>query len=233
MRKQVVRREYTEKPHDNSVALKRENVSVSVQSKLKEDVKQPFIREDVMWNTIPSPMVIGGFPVPHHNFPTPMSPQDRDYDYHPFVDDLNSMIRKLNGLRVNLYDAGPKSNPELTTLSTMKLLIQNESLPQLSQQLRSLALMPSDNPYETLYPSCRDTLVNIGVGLFTCGLFLIMMGSNSDDGAEATAANYHLEKGVYQMNAATCRLCGHTNCDPAKGCDIDGLERTTKGSRWL
>ena len=93
--------------------------------------------------------------------------------------------------------------------------------------------MPSDNPSKTLFPYCRDTLVNIGAGLFTCGLFLIMMGSNSNDGAEATAANYHLEKGVYQVNAAACQSCGHTNCDPAKGCDGDVVARKKHGGSWV
>ena len=69
--------------------------------------------------------------------------------------------------------------------------------------------MESNNPNKTLCPDCQDTLVNIGTGLFTCGLFLIMMRSKTADGAEATASNYyHLEKGAYQVNAVTCQ----SNC---------------------
>ena len=64
--------------------------------------------------------------------------------------------------------------------------------------------------------------------MFTCGLFLIMMGSKTGYGAEATAANYHLEKGIYQKNRGRCQTCGHTNCDPEKGCDAN-----LGDSRWL
>ena len=56
-----------------------------------------------------TPTVIGGFPIPHHNFPIPLGPQDCDYNYHPFIDDVNTTIRKHNGLCVNLYDDGPKN----------------------------------------------------------------------------------------------------------------------------
>ena len=231
LKKELAPKPYEVKTKKKADVLVPDNISVKGQ--MKGDVNKRLCHKDVLRKTAPT--VIGGFPIPQHNFPTPLGPQDRDYDYHPFIDEVNTTIRKLNGLRVNLYDVGvgPRGQPELTTLSTMKLLIQNESLPKLLRQLRSVALLPSDNPSETLYPYCRDTLVNIGAGLFTCGLFLIMMGSNSDDGAEATAANYHLEKGVYQGNAATCQSCGHTNCDPAKGCDSDVVERTNHGSRWL
>ena len=75
--------------------------------------------------------------------------------------------------------------------------------------------------------------MNIGAGLFTCGLFLIMMGSKSDNRAEAIAANYHLEKGVYQANATTCQSCGHTNCDLAKGCNGDIVARKKHGCSWV
>lgn len=178
-------------------------------------------------------MVIGGFPIPLHNFPTALGPQDCDYNYHPFIDDGNTTIQKLNGMRVNLYDDGPKHLPKLTTLLHMKLLIQNESVPRLLRQIRSLALLPSDNQSIILFPYFRDTLVNIGAGLFTCGLFLIMMGNNGNNRAEATATNYHLEKGVYQVNTTACQLCGHTNCDLAKGCDGDGIARKKHGGSWV
>ena len=118
-------------------------------------------------------------------------------------------------MRVNLHNDGPKHLPKLTTLSNTKLLIQNESVPRLLRELRSIIFMSSDNPSKTLFPYCRDDLMNIGAGVFTCGLFLIMMGSKSDNRAEAIAANYHLEKGVYQVNATTCQSCGYTKCDPA------------------
>ena len=107
-------------------------------------------------------------------------------------------ICKLNSLCVNLFDDGPKELPEITTLSTMKQLIKNEFIPRCLRELRGVTLLQSNNPNKTLYPDCQDTLVNIRAGLFTCGLFLIMMGSKTADGAEAsTAANCHLEKGVY------------------------------------
>ena len=74
--------------------------------------------------------------------------------------------------------------------------------------------------------------MNIGAGLFTCGLFLIMMGSKGGDGAEATAANYYLEKGVYQVNNTGCQSCGHTNCGPSKGYDGDVVARKKHGGSW-
>lgn len=192
-----------------------------------------FVRKHKEMLSKTSSTNISGFPIPNHNFPTPLGPHDQDYDYHQFIDELNITIGKLNSLRVNLFDDLNEELPEITTLSAMKLLIQNESIPRFLRELRGVALLQSDNPDETLYPDCRDNLVNIGVGLFTCGLFLIMMGSKNGDGPEAIAANYHLEKGVYQVNAATCQSCGHTNCDPAKGCDGNIDDRRISDSRWL
>ena len=105
-----------------------------------------------------APAVISGFPISLHNFPTALGPQDRNYDYHLFIDDVNTTIQKLNGMRVNLHNDGPKHLPKLTTLSNTKLLIQNESVPKLLRELWSLALMPSNNPSKTLYSHIAETL---------------------------------------------------------------------------
>ena len=191
-----------------------------------------WLRQDVNRNTASA--VIGGFPIPEHNFPTPFDPQERDGDSHPLIEEVNLAIRKLNGYRVNMFDPCGKNLPDRKVLSRMKMLIENETLPILTKHLKHEYIQQSDNPNETLYPNSRDTLVNIGAGFFTVGLFLIMMGSNTDNGAEATAANYHLEKGVYQVDGTVCQSCGHKNCNPASGCnpnvrrEIDYSRR-----RWL
>ena len=176
---------------------------------------------------------IGGFPIPEHNFPTAFMPQERDYDLHPIVQEVNLAIRKLNMYRNHMFDDCGKHLPERQVLSRMKMFIENETLPVLTRNLKHEYLEPSDNPNETLYPGSRDKLVHIGAGFFTIGLFLIMMGSNSDRGAEATAANYHLQKGVYQVNDTVCQSCGHTQCNAEKGCDPNVPRDVEYGRRWL
>ena len=114
-----------------------------------------FVRKHKEMLSKTSSTNISGFPIPNHNFPTPLGPHDRDYDYHQFIDELNITIGKLNSLRVNLFDDLNEELPEITTLSAMKLLIQNESIPRFLRELRGVALLQSDNPNETLYPDCR------------------------------------------------------------------------------
>ena len=176
---------------------------------------------------------IGGFPIPEHNFPTPLGPQERDYDRHPLIHEVNLAIRKLNMYRTHMFDDCGQHLPERQVLSRMKMFIENETLPVLTRNLKHEYLETSDNPNETLYPGSRDTLVNVGAGFFTIGLFLIMMGSNTDKGVEATAANYHLEKGVYSVNDSVCQTCGHTQCNKEKGCDPNVPRDVEYGRRWL
>ena len=47
---------------------------------------------------------IGGFPIPEHNFPTALMPQERDHNLHPIVQEVNLAIRKLNMYRNHMFD---------------------------------------------------------------------------------------------------------------------------------
>ena len=81
---------------------------------------------------------ISGFPIPTHNFPTPLEPHEQDYDNHQFIDKLNQTIMTLNSLRVNLFDDLNEELPEITVLSNLKLLIQNEAIPRFLGELRGV-----------------------------------------------------------------------------------------------
>ena len=58
----------------------------------------------------------------------------------------------------------------------------------------------------------RDSLVNIGSGFFACGLYLIMMGSRTEDDSIARSANFHLQKAIFVKNSNECKDCGHLHC---------------------
>ena len=226
MKKKQVHQPYEQKDDNGAGKIIEDNASVK-EEKNKYDYAYYVKKHNEMLRKTSSTNV-SGFPIPTHNFPTPLEPHERDYDDHQFIDTLNRTIATLNCIRVNLFDDMNDELPDIHALSNLKLLIQNEAMPKFLRELRGVALFQSDIRDQTLYPDTRDKLVNIGAGMFTCGLFLIMMGSKTGNGAEATAANYHLEKGIYQKNRGSCQTCGHTNCDPAKGCDAN-----LGDSRWL
>ena len=46
-----------------------------------------------------------------------------------------------------------------------------------------------------------------------CGAYLIMMGSNKSDGADAFCANYFLQKAFQEGFEIPCQTCGQKNCN--------------------
>ena len=76
----------------------------------------------------------------------------------------------------------------------------------------------------------RDNLVNIGAGFFACGLYLIMMGSKTENDNIAKSANFHLQKAIFVKRSNECRECGHLHCPGGALCE-EG--ETVEQSRWV
>ena len=158
------------------------------------------------------------FPKPNHNFPSPIQSEDRDYDEFPYIDEFNRAVDRLSGIQYGLYDTNGVL--EFKYVEYLKEFLQGNFLPSVMNQLNTLPVVSGlhDGYEETLCPVTRDRFVNVGAGFFLSGLYLIMMGSNTSDGVEAIAANFHLEKGIGARSYSVCPSCGHKNCNEPRTC---------------
>jgi len=136
--------------------------------------------------------------------------KDRDVDNFFLVQDVNNMRHFLHGAQANLFHTDERVNQR--TVKDMKAKIGEEFLPRLMTALDNTTLDPSYDEDTTFTKQCRDALLNVGVGLFLIGLYLIMMASEKIEGPQALAASFHLQKGIFQDERKVCPHCGHTNC---------------------
>ena len=164
------------------------------------------------------------YPVPLHNFPTPLVAAHRDPDWHGLIGDVNIAQRTLGEMAYSLFSDGD-GPADLRTLLEMKEFIEDQTVPEMTKALKGLVLHPGMLPRETVHTPCRDALVNIGAGFFISGLYLIMMGSNTAQDYQATAANFHLRRGVVMDVKSICTVCGHNNCY-STSCDGDAAYAT-------
>jgi hypothetical protein len=176
------------------------------------------------------------FPIPIHNFATPVAAEERHVEWHPLVRIVNQARWELQRMQYSLFNQ-KTGQIEVDELVDMKHYILS-TLVELKKELACLQCYESPDGRDgegTLFPHCRDALITIGAGFFLCGLYLIMLGSNRADDNQATAAAYHLRKGFFQKHNDVCRSCGHRNCD-ATDCWIlnsdDEEEENSVGSSF-
>lgn len=151
------------------------------------------------------------YPFPVHNFATPVAAEERDAEWHPLVRLVNEARWELQEMQCDLYDPA-NGQVRISVLIDMRNYII-ETVGGLKRELLCLSCDRSSKVKETIFPHCRDALINIGAGFFLCGLYLIMLGSNFANDDQATAAAYHLRKGFFQKHDDVCHGCGHRNCD--------------------
>ena len=96
MSKNLAPTPYKVKTKNIAGAVVEENISVKDKMKAHENMNFRLCHKELFRKRAST--VIGGFPIPQHNFATPLSPQDRDHNYHPFIDNVNTTVRKLNEL---------------------------------------------------------------------------------------------------------------------------------------
>ena len=70
------------------------------------------------------------YPIPLHNFPTPVVPAHRYPDWHGLIGDINIAQRTLGDFAYNLFSNG-HGPADLQTLLQMKEFIDNETVPEI------------------------------------------------------------------------------------------------------
>ena len=86
MKKKQVHQPYERK--DDKGAEKDFKYNTSVKEEKKKYDYAHYVQKHKEMLRKTSSTNISGFPIPTHNFPTPLEPHERDYDNHQFIDEF-------------------------------------------------------------------------------------------------------------------------------------------------
>jgi len=180
----------------------------------------------------------GSAPVPRHNFPQLLEPWERDPEEFPFIAEMNAVLDYMQGWPMNI---GQKTRgcTDIKQIQKMKEYILRK-MRYFMNELERTPVLEGVKCTEGCCLDTRDGFLNVGVSFFSCGLYLVMMSSNTGEDSIAKAANFYLQKGIFTNKKTKCAECGHYNClgeDMCGKVDETGMKNFKKsmfgGIGWI